>query len=87
MILDEPINGLDPKGIVDVRELILKLNKEYGVTILISSHIISELAKVSDTIGIIDNGCFIEEISMNSTKATDLEEYFLGILTKGRRSE
>ena len=82
MILDEPINGLDPKGIVDVRELILKLNKEYGVTILISSHIISELAKVSDTIGIIDNGRFIEEISMNSNKATDLEEYFLSILNK-----
>ena len=88
MILDEPINGLDPKGIVDVRELILKLNKEYGVTVLISSHIISELAKVSDTIGIIDNGRFIEEISMSETKATDLEEYFLGILNKSaeRRS-
>lgn len=88
MILDEPINGLDPKGIVDVRELILKLNKEFGVTILISSHIISELAKVADTIGILDNGCFIEEIAMDEAKATDLEEYFLGILNQptNRRS-
>ncbi|MCL2438303.1 MAG: ATP-binding cassette domain-containing protein [Coriobacteriia bacterium] len=88
LILDEPINGLDPKGIVDVRELILRLNKEYGVTILISSHIISELAKVSDTIGILDNGYFIEEISMATTEVTDLEEYFLDILTKSslRRS-
>lgn len=80
MILDEPINGLDPKGIVDVRELILKLNKDYGVTILISSHIISELAKVSDTIAVIDNGRFIEQIAMHETEATDLEAYFLSIL-------
>jgi len=62
LILDEPINGLDPKGIVEMRELITKLRVEEEVTIIISSHIISEIERVADTIGILHNGRLIEEI-------------------------
>lgn len=63
LILDEPMNGLDPAGIVDVRELILKLNRENGITFLISSHILTELALVATKYGIISKGKIIKEIS------------------------
>ena len=63
LILDEPINGLDPAGIVDVRNLIKKLNKEYGMTILISSHILEELYNTATDFIIIDKGRIIEELS------------------------
>jgi ABC-2 type transport system ATP-binding protein len=63
LILDEPINGLDPLGISRVRELILKLNKERGMTILISSHILKELTSVATHYGFIDKGRLIEELS------------------------
>ena len=63
LILDEPINGLDPKGIILIRELLLKINKEKGVTILISSHILTELQHVATCYGFINNGSIIEEIS------------------------
>ena len=63
IILDEPMNGLDPQGIVEVRELILKLNKEYNITFLISSHILTELSLVATTDGIISKGKIIKEIS------------------------
>lgn len=63
LILDEPINGLDPMGIVEIRELLKKLNKEKDMTILISSHILSELAELATCYGIINNGELIEEIS------------------------
>ena len=56
LILDEPINGLDPRGIIEVRELLLRINHEYHTSILISSHILDELSKIADTIGIIDHG-------------------------------
>ncbi|MCM1183364.1 MAG: ATP-binding cassette domain-containing protein [Roseburia sp.] len=61
LILDEPINGLDPEGIIEVRELILKLNKERNITILISSHILGELSKIATHYGIIRDGALIEE--------------------------
>ncbi len=63
LILDEPMNGLDPAGIVEIRELILKLNKERNITFLISSHILTELALVATNYGIISKGKIIKEIS------------------------
>ncbi len=63
LILDEPMNGLDPAGIVGIRELILKLNRERNITFLISSHILSELSLVATKYGIISKGHVIKEIS------------------------
>lgn len=68
LVLDEPANGLDPQGIVEVRELILKLNRERQITVLISSHILDELSKLATHYGFIDNGNIVKEIS-----ATELE--------------
>ena len=66
LILDEPINGLDPIGIKEMRDLFKMLCKEYGITILISSHILAEIEQIADTIGIINNGRLVEEISMEN---------------------
>ena len=63
LILDEPINGLDPQGIVEMRELILKLNREKKITILISSHYLDELSKIATHYGFMDKGTIIKEIS------------------------
>ncbi len=63
LILDEPINGLDPAGIKQVRDTILRLNKEKGITFLISSHLLDELAKITTHYGIIRDGVLLEEIS------------------------
>lgn len=63
LILDEPINGLDPQGIIEIRELILKLNREKNITILISSHYLDELSKIASHYGFLDNGSIIKEIS------------------------
>ena len=69
LVLDEPVNGLDPQGIVEMRELILKLNREHGITVLISSHILDELARLATHYGFIDSGRIVKEIS-----AADLEK-------------
>ena len=69
LILDEPINGLDPQGIVEVRELILKLNRERKITVIISSHILDELSKLATHYGFIDKGTIVREMS-----AQQLEE-------------
>ena len=73
LLLDEPINGLDPQGIVEVREMLLNLNRQKGVTILISSHILEELSKIASDYGIISNGNLVEEISSEDlfTKCRD----------------
>ncbi|WP_407379267.1 ABC transporter ATP-binding protein [Methanobrevibacter sp.] len=63
LILDEPINGLDPFGIKEIRTLLKRLSHEYGITILISSHILSEIENIADVIGFMDNGVLIDEIS------------------------
>ncbi|WP_411169365.1 ATP-binding cassette domain-containing protein [Clostridium sp. MB05] len=63
LILDEPINGLDPTGIVEFREILLKLNRERNTTILISSHILGELSQLANTYGFIHNGVFLEQVS------------------------
>lgn len=68
LILDEPTNGLDPVSIVEIRELLKKVNKEKEVTILISSHILSELSELATCYGIINNGELIEEISSSELK-------------------
>ena len=64
LILDEPINGLDPQGIKEMRELFRILCKEYGITIIISSHILAEIEQLADTIGVINHGKLIKEISL-----------------------
>lgn len=69
LVLDEPANGLDPQGIIEIRELILKLNRERQVTVLISSHILDELSKLATHYGFIDNGHLVKELS-----AKDLED-------------
>lgn len=63
LVLDEPVNGLDPQGIVEMRELILKLNREQRITVLISSHILDELSRLATCYGFIDNGKMVKEIS------------------------
>lgn len=63
IVLDEPINGLDPQGIVEIRELILRLNREKRITILISSHILDELSRLATHYGIIDRGRTVKELS------------------------
>lgn len=63
IVLDEPINGLDPQGIVEIRELIMKLNREKQMTVLISSHILDELSRLATHYGIIDNGRTVKELS------------------------
>lgn len=79
LVLDEPINGLDPAGIKEIRELLLKLNQEKGVTILMSSHILGELGKLATKYGIINAGNLVEEFS-----AEDLEQrskHYLHVMT------
>ena len=63
LILDEPTNGLDPQGIIEMRELILRLNQEKQITVLISSHILDELSRLATHYGIIDNGHMVKELS------------------------
>lgn len=63
LVLDEPANGLDPKGIIEVRELILKLNRERQTTVLITSHILDELSRLATHYGFIDQGHMVKEVS------------------------
>ena len=70
LVLDEPVNGLDPQGIIEIRELILKLNRERQITVLISSHILEEMHKLATHYGFIDGGCMIREISAEELEAT-----------------
>ena len=70
LVLDEPINGLDPEGIAEVRETLLRLNKEKGLTIIISSHILEELSKIATNYAIIDKGQLVKELSREELEAT-----------------
>ncbi|WP_394916383.1 ABC transporter ATP-binding protein [uncultured Robinsoniella sp.] len=73
LILDEPINGLDPIGIKQIRQLLVKLKASYGTTILISSHIIAEIEQLADTIGVIDKGILTKEVSMSEIQHDSLQ--------------
>jgi lantibiotic transport system ATP-binding protein len=78
LILDEPTNGLDPNGIIEVRELLKKLNKEHGITALVSSHILNEVEKMATHVGIINKGKILfqgtlAELQQMKTKQTSLE--------------
>lgn len=85
LILDEPINGLDPAGIVDMRKLLLHLNRENGLTIIISSHILSELANMATCYGFIDNGVILKE--MTAAELDAKEQSYIKIKTSnGKRA-
>ncbi len=69
LMLDEPVNGLDPQGIIEIRELILRLNRERQITVLISSHILDELSRLATHYGFIDKGSMVREISADELEA------------------
>ncbi|WP_435373740.1 ATP-binding cassette domain-containing protein [Staphylococcus nepalensis] len=88
VVLDEPMNGLDPRAVKDVREAIINL-REQGVTFLISSHILSELVKVTDSLLIIDKGEIVRETTMdelNQTDENDLENVLLNIIDRKEKA-
>ncbi|MCP1103197.1 ABC-2 type transport system ATP-binding protein [Aequitasia blattaphilus] len=88
LLLDEPINGLDPMGIRQMRELFLTLVKEKNMTIIISSHILSEIEQMADTIGVITNGRIKKEVTISEVKAktpTGLEDYFFNLMKAGEQ--
>ena len=69
LILDEPINGLDPEGVYEMRKMLETLNRQYGTTIMIASHILSELYKLATDYAIIDGGCLIDEFSKETLES------------------
>ncbi|AJS60627.1 ABC transporter ATP-binding protein [Paenibacillus sp. IHBB 10380] len=73
LILDEPINGLDPSGMKDMRNIFSMLSKEYGMTLLISSHLLGEVELIADTIGIIKSGRMIQEVSMDTMRGRNTD--------------
>ncbi|MGY3188286.1 ABC transporter ATP-binding protein [Lysinibacillus sp. TE18511] len=85
LILDEPINGLDPVGIKELRELFKMLCKEYGITIIISSHILGEIEQMADTIGVIKNGRLINEVSMDAVNHSQAD-YIEVIVNDGKKA-
>ncbi|WP_054951086.1 ABC transporter ATP-binding protein [Numidum massiliense] len=83
LILDEPINGLDPVGIKEIRHVLDMLSKEYGITLLISSHIIAEIEQIADTIGVISDGRLIEEVTMDNIRGQHTE--YIELVTAHQR--
>ena len=100
LILDEPINGLDPAGVVEIRDALLDLSKNHGVTVFLSSHLLGELAKLADRIGIIHERKLMQNISMTELEgklkhlpppqidvvAANLENYFLQTIHGGGKT-
>ncbi|MDR0853069.1 MAG: ATP-binding cassette domain-containing protein [Clostridiales Family XIII bacterium] len=86
LILDEPTNGLDPMGMVEMRNLLKSLNRDYGITILISSHILAELYQLATDYIIISHGRIIEQLSLEQLQVEaagrSLEEYYIDLLTE-----
>lgn len=97
LLLDEPANGLDPAGIVEIRELLLKLTQEQGVTVFMSSHILAEVSRLAKRIGIIHNGRLLQELNIDELehnrqrrlliRARDKELAFQSISTAGHSAE
>lgn len=90
IILDEPINGLDPIGIIEMRDFFKELVEQHGMTLLISSHILTEIEHIADTIGIIKDGTIVKEVSMTKLKSeypSGLEDYFMDIMTGRIKNE
>lgn len=86
LILDEPVNGLDPMGIKLVRELFVWLAKEHGMTILLSSHILSEIEHIADKIGVIADGRTVCESNLAQIESKgSLENYFFALLSGGKQ--
>ncbi|MDM5249185.1 ATP-binding cassette domain-containing protein [Lysinibacillus sp. G4S2] len=86
LILDEPINGLDPSGIRDMRKLFLDLVEDYGMTILISSHILSEIEQIADTVSIIVDGVVKGEATLSDIKRqypSGIEEFYFEMTNRG----
>ena len=86
LMLDEPINGLDPVGIRELRVLFLHLAKEKGITILFSSHILSEVEQTADHVGIIAGGKIIQEAAIEDLRRrhpTGMESYLLSVMQGG----
>ena len=86
LILDEPTNGLDPAGIQEMRELIKSLPSQYGMTVIVSSHLLSEIDQMAEDIGIIANGRLMYQGELDQLHETDtsksLEEIFLDLTGK-----
>lgn len=80
LILDEPTNGLDPAGMKQIRELLKTLCSEYGITIMISSHILSEIESIADTVGIIDHGRMMREVRIRDIEEISLNYMELAVL-------
>lgn len=90
LILDEPINGLDPVGIKEMRELFCRLVQERKITILLSSHILSEMEHTADRIGVIVDGMVVQEIDPREIKKqypNGMEDYFLAVTNGGKGNE
>ncbi len=88
LILDEPINGLDPMGIREMRELFLTLKTEHHMTILVSSHILGEIELTADTVGVLVNGVIAQEVAPSAVKKqypNGLEDYFFNIMAGGKQ--
>ena len=86
LVLDEPVNGLDPMGIRQMRELFLALVKDYDMTVLISSHILSEIEYIADRVGVLVNGSIAREVPMSEVREIcpeGLEDYFVNIMSGG----
>lgn len=79
LVLDEPVNGLDPEGIKEVRDLVIKLNRERGITVLISSHLLDELSKIATRYGIINSGKLVEEVTAKQLEALSGQRLEIGV--------
>jgi ABC-2 type transport system ATP-binding protein len=97
LFLDEPANGLDPAGIVEIRELLLELTREHGVTVFMSSHILAEVSRLARRIGIIHKGCLLQELNVDELernrkrrlllRARDVEAAHRALLSAGQPAE